>query len=194
MSIILAIKENNNVHVMADTCCTIGNEIKYPIYNKLFTDKNNQYIIGGVGCGRFIQSLLYKKFPVYDAAFFIPHEFMVEVFVPFIQKIFESLKDESPVHENEDTGFSLLVAFQSYCFTIFSDYTVIENMKYMCLGSPQEAGLVSLSLITEVSKDLTPYDQMTTIMGAVFEHCHFVSPPLIYFNTLTLSESHDTIL
>lgn len=188
MSVILAIKENDIVHLMADTCCTFGNNIKYSIFNKLFIDKNNQYIVGGVGCGRFIQSLLYKTFPTFDPFFYIPHEFMIEVFVPFLQKTFESVKDESPVQENEDTGFSLLVAFKSYLFTVFSDYTVIENYSYMCLGSPQEAGLVGLHLMLQTNTTMNPHDQMLLIMHSIFEHCHFVSAPLIYHNTLALQE------
>lgn len=183
MSVIIALKENERVHLMADTQATIGDTLKIYMGEKIFPDPHHHYFIGCVGEGKFLNTLRYHPFPLYlDSSFagMSPHEFMVKEFVPALRDVLEPLKKEG----DEESGmFNLLVTWASHLFTVQHDGTVLEYQYYAAIGSPQPEAMVALNLFERLSTNYDPERKLRLIMASLEKHCNYIGYPYVYHNT-----------
>jgi hypothetical protein len=182
MSCILALREGDIVHCLADTACTVGDNLKVKMTSKMFITETKEYIIGGSGVGRFINIIQYLDLPSYKEYNFCPHKFMICEFIPVLMEAFEPLRqDDSDNHCVN--SFGLVVAFTNKIYTIYADFSVLEHEDYAATGSPFEAAIVGLNIVT---KNLSLYPgkiQLEIILDSIIEHNNYVSKPYIYFNT-----------
>jgi len=187
MSCILAIREGNIVHCLADTACTVGDNLKVKMTSKMFITETQEYIIGGSGVGRFMNIIQYVDFPSYKSYNFCPYKFMVCEFIPVLINAFEPLRRD----DSEDqcaNSFGLLIAFTNKMYTVYSDFSVLEHEDYAATGSPFEAAIVGLSI---VKTNLTFYPgrlQLEIVLDSIVEHNNYVSKPYIYLHTGMLGE------
>jgi hypothetical protein len=82
----------------------------------------------------------------------------------------------------------LIVAFKDKIYTIYSDFSVLEHEDYAATGSPFEAAIVGLSIVT---KNLSLYPsklQLEIILDSIVEHNNYVSKPYVYLHTGMLGE------
>lgn len=188
MSIILGLKDDYGVvHCMADTSCTIGETMKVKTTQKLFIDPDKEFIVGGVGEGRFTDFLRYTVYPKKDKEM-TPHEYMVWKFIPRLKEEVVPLLDE---HGGEDCNhYTFMVAFGSSLFTVHNDFALLEHEKYMAIGMGQEAGVVALNIINKpwFFSEKTSEAKLMLVMNAVVEHVNYVAAPYIYFSTKQLGE------
>jgi hypothetical protein len=187
MSCILALREGDMVHCLADTACTVGDNLKVKMTSKMFITETKEYIIGGSGVGRFINILQFLDLPSYKSYNFCAYKFMVCEFIPVLMEAFEPLQRED-TDEHCVNGFSLIVAFKDKIYTIYSDFSVLEHEDYAATGSPFEAAIVGLSIVT---KNLSLYPsklQLEIILDSIVEHNNYVSKPYVYLHTGMLGE------
>lgn len=183
MSIILALREEKTVHLLADTQATLGDSLKISMKHKLFKDSDKKYIIGCVGEGKFFNLIRYHPFPYYGSVSWSqmsPHEFMIRVFVPSIFEVLAPLKSST---DEESSLFNLLVAWGSNMFTVQHDGTVLEYEDYAAIGSPQAEALVSFKLLKTLSYPMSPREKLYLIMDALETHCNYISFPCVYLHT-----------
>lgn len=174
MTCIVGLKQNGKVYIGADGAASNGSKTVKTDIEKVF--KTNSFIIGYTTSFRMGQLLQYylkdvsiKKDGQTDM------EYLVQTFIPYIQKTFKD-NGFSKIDSNQEKAGYFIMAYNQELYFIQSDYSVLKYSDgYCCTGCGEEYALGSLH--TTKDSELPPEDRVTRALEAAAYFSDGVSEP-----------------